>query len=150
MYTCAYCKNSTNPTNPDCEVNIFPFNHLVIFENVYGTVNFDTDRLASLCFYPMEYIQRAGKFNDLDSDSNFSRSSSTCDYFVVDQLNNLTAARNDNDLSVLHLNARSLYVNFEKFNQILGWLDHSFSVIGVTETWLNEATSDLVNIPGYN
>ena len=105
MYTCAYCKNSTNPTNPpnwlcfDCVANIFPFNHLddasfnlVIFENVYGTVNFDADRLASLRFNPMEYIERAGKFNDLDPDSNFSRSSSTCDYFVEDQLNNLTAA----------------------------------------------------------
>ena len=105
MYTCAYCKNSTNHTNPpnwlcfDCVPKIFPFNHLddfsfnlVIFENVHGTVNFDTDRLASLRFNPMEYIQRAGKFNDLDPDSNFSRCSSTCDYFVEDQLNNLTAA----------------------------------------------------------
>ena len=53
-------------------------------------------------------------------------------------------------MSVLHLNARSLYGNFEKFNQLLGSLDHSFSVIGVTETWLNESTSDLVNIPDYN
>lgn len=98
----------------------FPFNHLddfsfnlVIFENVYGTVNFDTDRLASLCFNPMEYVQRAGKFNDLDPHSNLSRSSSTCDYFVEDHLNNLTAAQNDVDLSALHLNAHSLYVDFE-------------------------------------
>ena len=35
----------------------------------------------------MEYIQHAGKFNDLDPDLNLSRSSSTHDYFVEDQLN---------------------------------------------------------------
>ena len=46
--------------------------NLVMYENVHGTVNFDTNRLASLRFNPMEYIQRAGKFNDLDPDSNFS------------------------------------------------------------------------------
>ena len=105
MYICAYCKNSTNPTSPpnwlcfDCVANIFPFNHLddisfnlLIFENVFSTVNSDTDRLASLCFNPIEDIQCAGKFNDLDPDSNCGRSSSTCDYFVEDQLNNLTAA----------------------------------------------------------
>ena len=47
----------------------------------------------------------------------------------MDQLNDFMAARNNIDLSVLHLNARSL-------NKLLGSLDHSFSVIGVTETWL--------------
>jgi hypothetical protein len=49
----------------------------------------------------------------------------------------------------MHLNARSLSGNFDKFEILLANLRKSFSVIGVTETWLNDLTSDLVNIPGY-
>ena len=50
----------------------------------------------------------------------------------------------------VHLNADSLYGNFGKFKQLLGLLDHEVSVIGISETWLNDSTLDLVNIPGYN
>ena len=51
--------------------------------------------------------------------------------------------------SLMHLNARSLIGNFDKFEILLANLRKSFSVIGVTETWLNDLTSDLVNIiPG--
>lgn len=62
MYTCAYFTNSTNPTNPLnwlCYYYMsetFPFNqlddtsfHLIIDENMFGTVNFDTGRLENLC-----------------------------------------------------------------------------------------------------
>ena len=58
--------------------------------------------------------------------------------------------KNDFDLSIFHLNARSLYGNFGKFKQLLGLLDHEFSVIGISETWLNDSILDLVDIPGYN
>ena len=51
--------------------------------------------------------------------------------------------------SALHLNARSLAGNFDKFNMLLSSIEHTFSVIGVSETWLNDSNFDLVNIPGY-
>ena len=53
-------------------------------------------------------------------------------------------------MSILHLNARSLYGNFGKFNKLLGLLEQEVSAIGITETWLNDSTSDLVDILGYN
>jgi len=63
------------------------------------------------------------------ADCNFLKeSSSSCDYFFEGQLNELLVNKNDLDLSILHLNARSLYGNFEKFKQLLGLLDHEFSV----------------------
>ncbi len=43
--------------------------------------------------------------------------------------------------SLMHLNARSLIGNFDKFEILLANLRKSFSVIGVTETWLNDLTS---------
>ena len=70
--------------------------------------------------------------------------------FFKGQLNELLVNKNDFDISILHLNARSLFGNFETFlNQLLGLLDHEFSVIGIFETWLNDSNSDLADIRGY-
>ena len=46
----------------------------------------------------------------------------------------------------MHLNARSLFGNFDKVNVLLNNIHKPFSVIGVSETWLNDTTSELVNI----
>jgi len=50
----------------------------------------------------------------------------------------------------LHLNARSLLKNLDQLNLLLKNLKRSFSVLGVSETWLIDSTSELVNIAGYN
>ena len=75
---------------------------------------------------------------------------SSCDYFLEGHLNELLVKKNDFNLSILHLNARNLYRNFGKFKHLLGLLDHQFSVIGISETWLNDSNLDLIDIPGYN
>ena len=98
--SCSHCKNSTNPTNSpnwlcsDCVVDSFPFSHLdeasfnlISFENACVIVDFHGERYQSLCFNPLDSIHRAGNLNDLDPDTNYCRSSSTCDYFIEDQLN---------------------------------------------------------------
>ena len=50
----------------------------------------------------------------------------------------------------MHLNARSLKINFDKFKLMWGNLRNLFSVIGMSETWLNDTTAKQVNITGYN
>ena len=50
----------------------------------------------------------------------------------------------------MHLNARSLFGNFDKVNLLLNNIHKPFSVIGVWETWLDDTTSELVNITGYS
>ena len=55
----------------------------------------------------------------------------------------------DLNKSRVELNA-NLLCNFDKFNLTLGNLLKPFSVVGVSETWLDDATSELVNITGYN
>ena len=49
----------------------------------------------------------------------------------------------------MHLNARSLIGNFDKFEILLTNLQKSFSVIAVAETWLNDLTSDLANMASW-
>ena len=121
-------------------------------KNIYGTVNFKADRMENLCFNPLDYFHRGSDRADLDPDCNFLKeSSSSCDYFFEGQLNELLKNENDLDLSILHLNARSVYGNFGKFKRLLELLHHELSVIGISETWLNNSTLDLVDIRnGYN
>ena len=149
-YTYAYFTNSPNPTNPlnwlcyDCMSDVFPFNqrdhtsfHLIIYQNVFGAVHFDTDRLENLCFNPMEYMQHSDKFIDLDPDSIIFIGPAACDYLHDGRLSKLTANKNSINLSVLHIDARSLYGNFDKVKQLLGLSNHRYTAIGVWEAWLN-------------
>ena len=58
--------------------------------------------------------------------------------------------KDGSDFSLLYLNCRNLIGNFDKFKILTRNLRKSFSIIGVSETWLNDETSDLVNFSGYN
>ena len=70
---------------------------------------------------------------------------------VEESINDQFVSKCPNEtFSLMHLNARSLIGNFDKFEILLTNLRKSFSVIAVTETWLNDLTSDLVNVPGYS
>ena len=49
----------------------------------------------------------------------------------------MTKDSNDNEFSVLHLNIRSILNKFEDFKAYLNSLEYEFSVIGLSDTWLN-------------
>ena len=53
-----------------------------------------------------------------------------------------------NEFSLCHMNIRSLKANLSSFEICLENIDLRFSIIGVSETWLNDGT--LYNIHGYN
>ena len=70
---------------------------------------------------------------------------------VEDEINALCNAKQFNaSFSLLHFNSRSLVGNFDKFQSLVSSLNKQFSAIGVSETWLNDQTCDLVDITGYN
>ena len=49
---------------------------------------------------------------------------------------------------LMHLNARSLIGNFDKFKILLANMKKTFSIILVSETWLNDLTLDFANMSG--
>ena len=57
----------------------------------------------------------------------------------------------DENVSVLHLNIRSINKNFENFKMFLSNLNLSFSIICFSETWLNDSNVDNSNyeLPNY-
>ena len=52
-------------------------------------------------------------------------------------------------LSFFTINARSLKGKFNEIVTLLSTLNHKFSFIAITETWLNSSTDLLLEIPGY-
>ena len=54
--------------------------------------------------------------------------------------------------SLLHLNARSINHNLTNLTDCLTTINHTFTIIGITETWLynRDQNSDYINISGYN
>ena len=52
--------------------------------------------------------------------------------------------------SMCHLNIRSLRKKLGSFEILLDGLQHKFSLLGVTETWLKDDDCDLCDIEGYN
>ena len=139
--------------------SFLPFYHLddisyklALYELTHGPVNIDPIRLESLLFNPLDHPKSMHSYlNNVDPDANFPFHRTTSNYMVEESVSDQFISKSPNEtFSLMHLNARSLIGNFDKFEILLANLRKSFSVIGVTETWLNDLTSDLVNMPGYS
>jgi len=137
-----------------------PFCHLdddefsvAIYELANGTVNFNSDRLLSLKFNPLIPGKRnLALSSDLDPDSNFNFDMFRCDYFTESQFNELfhkTRSSFSNCFSLLHLNVRSLSRNYDNFTSFLANIEGTFSIMGVSETWLKDSGHSF-DIMGYD
>ena len=93
-------------------------------------------------------LQSLTLYSYLDPNSNFASHPPPSKYVVEEELNNeMDTANNTANFSIMHLNAHSLLGNFD--NE-LNNVRKPFSIIGMLETWLNDTTSELVNVTGYN
>lgn len=90
-------------------------------------------------------------FNNIDPTNNFNLFrgyDQHCNYYDPDNLhinNNINPA----SFSLLHINARSLHNSIDNINSLLGLLNHQFSIIGITETWIPSHATPTCNLDGY-
>ena len=56
----------------------------------------------------------------------------------------------EDHLSLIHNNIRSSNANLDSFLAYLETLNFIFTIIALTETWLNDKDDDLFDIAGYN
>ena len=73
----------------------------------------------------------------------------SCQYYLPNQFRE-TFSQSLNDFSILHVNARSLSKNFDALKELLFITKYRFSMICVTETWLNEKSPLLFDIDNYS
>ena len=87
--------------------------------------------------------------DDIDPEGNFfNHISSKCDYYTEEKFNK--SIKQDQGLSIIHFNSRSLYANFGKIDQYLKQFTKPFNIIAVSETWLNQEKGlDNLELYGY-
>ena len=56
---------------------------------------------------------------------------------------------NYNNFSLLHLNIRSLLNKLDDTEQLPSDVNHKLTIIGSSETWLNDKSESLIQLPDY-
>ena len=116
-------------------------------------MNFDSDRLSCLKLNPLSSDNYKGLSlsNNLDPDSNFFSDVFNCDFYTENTFNDMLQDHfcNCENLSLIHFNIRSIGRNFENLTTLLHSINNTFSIIGVSETWLRDS-SHSVDMNGYN
>ena len=75
-----------------------------------------------------------------------------CDYYLEEKFIKEIEdySTRGNHLSLFHLNIKSLSKHYDELQIFLKSLEHKFSIVGLTETWLDENKHDLYDLPDYN
>ena len=143
----------------NCRQDIFPYINLTDSELLNLTFNSNTECLCSsfisktkLDLLPkLELTETTSKIPflfDVDADHNMPlnlnfKYYSVHDFHSDNEINNYTSS---DAFSMLHCNTRSISANFDALNQLLCDLNHSFSIIGLSETKLKVDKENLSNI----
>lgn len=135
----SYC----NPSTENAQSN-------VIIDHVFNALepqNDDKDYNNS--FNPDSFFTLNKLFTNVHSHDN-ALDPSSCNYFSENDFNSIIATYNETNIfSTLHLNIRSLPKHYDNFHHYLSSLNHVFSVIALTETWLTEEITSLYEIADY-
>ena len=86
--------------------------------------------------------------NDIDPENNFFvNTSNNCHYYTDEQYN--STFKNENKISMIHFNSRSLYANFQNIKDYLNQFTHHFNIILISETWINNERGMDFGLEGY-
>jgi hypothetical protein len=85
------------------------------------------------------------------NDNTYVDNDISCDYYIEETFNKKCSesSLDTSNLSFLHLNIRSLPRHVKDLENYLSNLNINFTIIGLTETWLNKDIVDLYNLKGY-
>ena len=144
-------------TCPHCYRDIFPFNNIEDDEefvrNACPTIPLMNDKI----FTPFELNENNNNLtiHDVDPDINYYHDINylltyKCHYYHEDSFSNEVIKQSvPNMFSICHVNIRSAKKNLRDFTNYLSLLNHNFSVIALSETWLQEDECELYDIDGY-
>ena len=116
-------------------------------------------KISDLIYNPFESNSSNDRLcSDFDPDINFYAEENlfngySCRYYLEDQFNeklNSLHIDNGQNLSMCHINIRSMKANLSCFENYLQSLLIEFAVLGITETWLNDSNYDRYHIENYD
>ena len=114
-------------------------------------LNFINKKCSDLDFKQFNCTENKNYFDcDIDPDNEyFNKINIDCKYYTDRHFECLI--KNDNDISIIHFNCRSIRKNFESVKDYLNNLPIEFDIIALTETWeSNNVCNDLYMLQGYN
>ena len=141
-----------------------PFNHIeddAIFQHAINDlaprrgIPMDLNDLNSLTFncFDVDEDSIINELNDIDPDlcyyNQFS-SNLQSDYHSENSVKRFLASQNSASFSVLHSNIRSFFTNVPDLLTMMSSIEFDFSVICLSETWLNSHNCDSATISKYN
>ena len=147
-----------------CTGELFPYNHFsddsdFVFALEDQGNHLDLkNRFENMCFNPFEAIDTHDNLGlqDVDPDLNFfnddviSQNFTCSPYHTEDSfMTECDEKCKPDQFSIFHHNVRSLMKNECDLKSFLDRLKHRFSVIGLTETWLNDTNVDIAGMDGY-
>ena len=147
---CVYTDITENWFCVQCNSDIFPFNHIVDDDEFKFALfcldnTIDFNRMISLKFNPLSFEELMRNSHQSIDLNDISTPSSKCSYLFDKNI----CYSGDNDFSILHFNSRSLNKNFDYIHDFISGIDHTFTVIAVSETWFTDDNTDLCNIENY-
>ena len=163
-YTQKLTEEMNNWYCPTCLSCLFPYN-LITDENDFISAMADISCVSqkSFCylsdklFMPFELNDKDHRsaLCDIDPDlhfyQEFNQATVKCNYYLETEFNDEISKPNGTKdvLSLCHVNIRSARKNLGDFENYLNMLNHDFTIIGLSETWLNDNDSDLYGLCGY-
>ena len=144
-----------------CNTDIFPFNNIeedVEFLQACQTSSQNELLTSTLIYNPFQSNENDYIIgSEFDPDLNFYCeqnifSGFLCKYFTDESFNEKLSSLSSEDVlsfSLCHINIRSIKANLGDFDNYMRMLNLDFSIIGVTETWLNDINYDLYGLDGY-
>ena len=119
-------------------------------------INSLNERFKNVIFNPFTSEENFVSLENLaNPDLNFFKPQAeilnNCKYYLEDEFNqDMAPHQNSEQLSVFHLNLRSLNNKADNLQNYLSSLDQEFSVIALTETWLSDKHKlSSFKLPGY-
>ena len=152
-------------TNVSSRNDSLPFSQLsntefqdICMQSQIDMNNNELTKLKNLTFNPFSTNSNGKTYltlnSNLDPDQNYYNQFIThvesCDYHDEDTFKCLTKDSKDDEFSLLHLNIRSILNKFDDLKAYLNSLEYNFSVIGLSETWLNQNNCTDFPLPCYH
>ena len=142
-----------HPIRPDLETN----NDVLSYFNCLPFACIDDYDLLSLTTDSISSENVENRLNTecfqygIDDDTNENINSDIpVQYLLRPEIKHLDDGKSDKQFSMLHINARSLPHNFDQIHSYINSLNFSFSIIGISETWLKPNSIVSFDIDGYD
>lgn len=117
-----------------------------IDENIDSSYRSEMIKHSNLTVHDFSNYKTNEFGEDIDPDNNlYNNIINECEYYTEEQCNNINMG---GAFSLIHFNSRSLYKNFEDIKEYLSKIN-KFSVIAVSETWLDVDKACEVELEGY-